>query len=53
MAKPVYSIERESQKGKKVEQGSESSVYSVDWSREVGIVSGGMDKMLQINRAPS
>ncbi|KAF2212551.1 hypothetical protein CERZMDRAFT_40814 [Cercospora zeae-maydis SCOH1-5] len=53
VAKAVYTIERESQKGRKVEQGSESSVYTVAWDQEVGIVAGGMDKMLQINRAPS
>lgn len=53
VAKPVYTIDRESQTGKKVEQGSESSVYAVEWSKEIGIVAGGMDKMLQINRAPS
>ncbi|GIZ49577.1 hypothetical protein CKM354_001260700 [Cercospora kikuchii] len=53
VAKPVYTIDRESEKGKKVEQGSESSVYSVSWNKEIGIVAGGMDKMLQINRAPS
>lgn len=53
VAKPVYTIERESQKGKKVEQGSESSVYAVAWSKEVGIVAGGMDKALQINNTPS
>lgn len=54
ISKPVYTIERESAKGKqqqkgKIEQGAESTVYSVCWNQEVGIVSGGQDKMLQIN----
>jgi ribosome biogenesis protein YTM1 len=49
----VYVIERASEKGAKQEQGSESTVYSVAWDEEVGVVSGGKDKMLQINRSPA
>jgi ribosome biogenesis protein YTM1 len=52
VAKPVYTVERQSQAGRKVEQGSESAVYGVAWDQDVGIVSGGQDKMLQINKAP-
>lgn len=48
----VFVIERESQKGVKATQGDASRVFSVCWDREVGIVSGGRDKMLQINKAP-
>ncbi|KAF2168761.1 hypothetical protein M409DRAFT_36276 [Zasmidium cellare ATCC 36951] len=47
----VFVIERESQKGaKKAETGDASRVFGVAWDQEVGIVSGGRDKMLQINR---
>lgn len=48
----VFVIERASQQGKKAAQGDASRVFSVCWDAEVGIVSGGRDKMLQINRAP-
>ncbi|EGP85663.1 unnamed protein product [Zymoseptoria tritici ST99CH_1A5] len=50
---PVYVIDRASEKGAKQEQGSESTVYSVCWDKEVGVVSGGKDKMLQINQSPA
>ncbi|EME39416.1 hypothetical protein DOTSEDRAFT_56810 [Dothistroma septosporum NZE10] len=47
----VFVIERDSQRGaKKAEQGDSSRVFSVCWDQEVGIVSGGRDKMLQINK---
>ena len=46
----VFVIERDSQRGKKADQGDASRVFSVCWDREVGIVSGGRDKMLQINK---
>ncbi|KAK4499773.1 hypothetical protein PRZ48_007959 [Zasmidium cellare] len=47
----VFVIERESQKGaKKAEMGDASRVFGVAWDAEVGIVSGGRDKMLQINK---
>ncbi|EME80329.1 uncharacterized protein MYCFIDRAFT_63461 [Pseudocercospora fijiensis CIRAD86] len=53
IAKPVYTIERESQKGApKSARGSESAVFGVVWDEKVGIVSGGEDKRVQINRAP-
>lgn len=52
VARPVYVIERQSVGGKKQEQGGESTVYGVEWDEEVGIVSAGKDKMLQINRSP-
>lgn len=46
----VFVIERESQKGKKAESGDASRVFGVAWDQEVGIVSGGRDKRVQINR---
>lgn len=49
----VFVIERASQQGVKPAQGDASRVFSVCWDAEVGIVSGGRDKMLQINRPPS
>lgn len=53
IAKPVYTIERESQKAlPKPARGSESTVFAVAWNETVGIVSGGEDKRVQINRAP-
>lgn len=52
VAKPVYVIERVSVGGAKQEQGGESTVYDVAWDAEVGVVSSGKDKMLQVNRSP-
>jgi len=47
----VYVVERESQKGGKRPVGGEGiKVFGVEWDRDVGIVSGGEDKMVQINR---
>lgn len=47
----VFVIDRESQKAaKKPEMGDASRVFGVAWDKDVGIVSGGRDKMLQINR---
>jgi len=47
----VYVIERESNKsGKKPIGGEGIKVFGVAWDKDVGIVSGGEDKMLQINR---
>jgi ribosome biogenesis protein YTM1 len=47
----VYVIERESQKGEKRAVGGEGiKVFGVAWDREVGIVSVGEDKRVQINR---
>lgn len=52
VAKPVYVIERVSVEGKKQEQGGESTVYGVEWDEEVGILSAGKDKRVQVNRSP-
>jgi ribosome biogenesis protein YTM1 len=48
----VYIVERESQKkaAKKPVGGEGIKVFGVVWDKDVGIVSGGEDKMLQINR---
>ncbi|KAH7306095.1 microtubule-associated protein-like protein ytm1 [Rhexocercosporidium sp. MPI-PUGE-AT-0058] len=47
----VYVVERESQKdGKRPVGGDGIKVFGVAWDENVGIVSGGEDKMLQINR---
>jgi WD40 repeat protein len=46
-----YTIQRESLKGEGKRVGGEGvKVFGVGWDREVGIVSGGEDKQLQINR---
>jgi ribosome biogenesis protein len=47
----VYIVERESAKaGKRPVAGDGIKVLSVVWDREVGIVSGGEDKRVQISR---
>jgi len=48
----VYIVERESRKkaAKKPVGGEGIKVFGVVWDKDVGIVSGGEDKMLQINR---
>ncbi|CZT08021.1 probable Ribosome biogenesis protein ytm1 [Rhynchosporium graminicola] len=47
----VYVVERESHKGVKRPVGGDGiKVFGVAWDENVGIVSGGEDKMLQINR---
>ena len=47
----VYVIERESNKGgKKPVAGDGIKVFGVAWDKDVGIVSAGEDKMVQINR---
>ncbi len=47
----VYVVERESRKGEKRPVGGEGiKVLGVVWDREVGIVSAGEDKRVQINR---
>lgn len=47
----VYVVERESRKGEKRPVGGEGiKVLGVMWDREVGIVSAGEDKRVQINR---
>ena len=47
----VYAIERESAKGQKVVAGEGVKVFGVAWDKEVGIVSGGEDKQVQVNRS--
>jgi ribosome biogenesis protein YTM1 len=47
----VYIVERESQKeGKRPVGGEGIKVFGVTWDKDVGIVSGGEDKVVQINR---
>lgn len=48
----MFVIERESNKGegKRAIAGEGVKVFSVAWNREVGIVSAGEDKQMQINR---
>jgi ribosome biogenesis protein len=47
----VYVVERESRKGEKRPVGGEGTkVLGVVWDREVGIMSAGEDKRVQINR---
>lgn len=51
VSEAVYVIERESRGGKKRPLAGEGcKVFSVVWDRTWGIVSGGEDKMVQINR---
>ncbi|KAK3069026.1 ribosome biogenesis protein ytm1 [Teratosphaeriaceae sp. CCFEE 6253] len=45
----VYVIERESAKGKRVVAGEGVKVFGVCWDKEIGVVSGGEDKQVQIN----
>jgi ribosome biogenesis protein len=50
----VYVIERESVKNGEKKSGVSGDgfkVFSVDWDKEVGIVSGGEDKRVQINQS--
>lgn len=47
----MYIIERESHKGKGRPVGGEGvKVFGVTWDKDVGIVSCGEDKSVQINR---
>lgn len=47
----VYVIERESRKGEKRPVGGDGiKVLGVAWDRDIGIISGGEDKMVQVNR---
>ena len=51
VSEPVYTIEREWLKGKKLpSSGDGAKVLSVVWDKTLGIVSGGEDKKVQINR---
>ncbi|KHJ30233.1 putative microtubule associated protein [Erysiphe necator] len=45
----VYVIEREGHKGKRPVGGEGVKVFGVKWDKEVGMVSGGEDKRVQIN----
>ena len=47
----TFTIRRESTKGQTWEQGDEMKVFGVRWDKEVGVVSVGKDKMVQIDRA--
>lgn len=47
----VYTINRNGQSGPVKSHGEGVKVFSVCWDKEVGIVSGGEDKRVQINRA--
>ncbi|KAI9789775.1 MAG: ribosome biogenesis protein ytm1 [Peltula sp. TS41687] len=50
----VYTIERESMKGRGKKVGGDGiKVFSVVWDKDVGIVSGGEDKRVQINMGQS
>ena len=50
----VYTIDREAMRGKGRRVGGEGSkVFSVVWDREVGIVSAGEDKRVQLNKSPT
>ncbi|KAI1876515.1 hypothetical protein JX265_004041 [Neoarthrinium moseri] len=53
VSESVYVIERDSQKGKKKRSdvpGAGCKVFSAVWDKHWGIVSGGEDKQVQINR---
>lgn len=50
VGRSVFVVERESTKGETREPGDESSVFSVHWDEQVGILSGGKDSRVQINR---
>ncbi|KAK4238705.1 WD40-repeat-containing domain protein [Achaetomium macrosporum] len=50
VSEPVYVIERESRQGKKrAVAGEGCKVFSVVWNKELGILSGGEDKKVQVN----
>ena len=46
----VYTIERESAKGQRAVAGEGVKVFGVCWNKDVGIVSAGEDKRVQINQ---
>lgn len=50
VGEPVYSIDREGAM-KMRSHGEGTKVFSVRWEKEIGIVSAGEDKRVQINRA--
>lgn len=43
--RPLYTITRESET-----PGAKNKVFAVSWDKEIGIVSGGLDKKIQINK---
>jgi WD40 repeat protein len=47
----VYTINRQGQSGAAKSHGEGMKVFDVQWDRDVGIVSAGEDKRVQINRA--
>ncbi|KAF2134330.1 ribosome biogenesis protein YTM1 [Dothidotthia symphoricarpi CBS 119687] len=47
----VYTIHRQGQSGPAKSHGEGAKVFGVRWNKEVGIVSAGEDKKVQINRA--
>lgn len=51
MGESLYVVERESLKGERKKVGGEGvKVFGVVWDKSVGIVSGGEDKRVQVNR---
>lgn len=51
VGRSVFVLERESGRGaERRERGDESKVFSVHWDERVGILSGGQDGKVQINR---
>lgn len=51
VSEPVYVIERESRQGKKRSVAGEGcKVFGVAWDETLGIVSGGEDKKVQVNK---
>ena len=49
----VFVLERESEKGTRKPAAERTKVFGVCWDRDVGIVSAGEDKRVQINRGAS
>ena len=51
MGESLYVVERESLKGERKKVGGEGvKVFGVVWDKSLGIVSGGEDKRVQVNR---
>lgn len=48
----LYTLKRESMTKSETVAGGLMAVFGVDWDKDVGIVSGGKDKKLQINSSP-
>lgn len=44
---PMYTITREDQS---IEKGMNDKVFAVRWAKKIGIISGGQDKKIQINK---